>query len=72
MIKGVIALWHTTLLASAYAAYIILAVFKDEGIDDDDDDDDESAPVFTLDGDEENNNKKKKSRTREVPLFDLD
>ncbi len=67
MIKGVIALWHTTLLASAYAAYIILAVFKDEGIDDDD----ESAPVFTLDGDEENNNKKKKSRTREVPLFDL-
>ena len=69
MIKGVIALWHTTLLASAYAAYIILAVFKDEGIDDDDDD--ESAPVFTLDGDEENNNKKKKSRTREVPLFDL-
>ena len=71
MIKGVIALWHTTLLASAYAAYIILAVFKDEGIDDDDDDDDESAPVFTLDGDEENNNKKKKSRTREVPLFDL-
>ena len=72
MIKGVIALWHTTLLASAYAAYIILAVFKDEGIDDDDDDDDdESAPVFTLDGDEENNKKKKKSRTREVPLFDL-
>ena len=71
MIKGVIALWHTTLLASAYAAYIVLAVFKDEGIDDDDDDDD-SAPVFTLDGDEENNNnKKKKSRTREVPLFDL-
>jgi len=69
MIKGVIALWHTTLLASAYAAYIVLAVFKDEGIDDDDDDD--SAPVFTLDGDEENNNKKKKSRTREVPLFDL-
>ena len=59
MIKGVIALWHTTSLASAYAAYIILAVFKDEGIDDDDDDDDESAPVFTLDGDEENNNKEK-------------
>ena len=70
MIKGVIALWHTTLLASAYAAYIVLAVFKDEGIDDDDDDED-SAPVFTLDGDEENSNKKKKSRTREVPLFDL-
>ena len=68
MIKGVIALWHTTLLASAYAAYIVLAVFKDEGIDDDDED---SAPVFTLDGDEENSNKKKKSRTREVPLFDL-
>ena len=69
MIKGVITLWHTTLLASAYAAYIVLAVFKDEGIDDDDDED--SAPVFTLDGDEENSNKKKKSRTREVPLFDL-
>jgi len=71
MVKGVIALWHTTLLATAYAVYIVLAVFKDEGVDDDDEDNDDSAPVFTLDGDEENAKKKKTSRTREVPLFDL-